>query len=261
MADQKRWWKLWHSALSDDAVICLSPAIRWAWAALGAHTKVHGTKGRVVINESNIVLAAQMGVPTEDLRATIEGLPHVTVRCVNCVTNPCAHCVNEESKNRHGEFTVTWHNWTYYQEDSTQAERQRASRSKRRGEENKKREVNSSARTGADEPANGLTEWPEEWGAIRNLVTGESALPFLAQHKQWLGDLDWWVTMKALFSSCPAPLSNLVTEAAAYIQGEGYKPRSKAGIRQKLKNCMEFAAKKAERSEPNHARSSQYPRL
>ena len=120
MADQARWFKLWITAPADDDLQRLSPALRWAWAAFGCYTKVHGTRGAVRVSPGNVVLAAEMGVTVEALIPTLRMLPHVDVR---------------ETENRHGELAVTWHNWTKYQEDSTQAERQKASRAKKRGDE------------------------------------------------------------------------------------------------------------------------------
>jgi hypothetical protein len=125
MGDQQKWFKLWHSGLSDDKIAALPPALRWAWAALGAHTKVHGTGGRVIIGLQNEVLAAAMGIAVGDLVTIVKRLPHLDV---------------EEGEKRHGEFTVTWRNWRKYQEDSTAAARQRASRAKRRGEEKRLKE-------------------------------------------------------------------------------------------------------------------------
>ena len=122
MSDQRRWFKLWASALADDHLQRLPVADRWAWVALGAYTKVHGERGVVVLSESNKTLAAAMGIDATELRATVTRLPHVHV-----------------SENRHGEFTVTWRNWMKYQEDSTLAERAQRSRTKKRREENKKR--------------------------------------------------------------------------------------------------------------------------
>ena len=124
MADQARWFKLWVSAPSDDDLQRLPPAQRWAWAVFGCYTKLHGTRGVVTVSPSNATLAAEMGVPLSDLASTLQAFPHMTVR---------------EGEIRHGVFTVTWHNWVKYQEDSTQAARQQTSRSKKRGEENKKR--------------------------------------------------------------------------------------------------------------------------
>lgn len=100
---------------------------RWAWAAFGCYTKLHGTMGRVEVSTSNAVLAAEMGVPVEALISTIKSLPHVYV---------------EETPKTHGKVTVMWRNWRKYQEDSTAAERQK-SRSKRRGEENKNKKRSS----------------------------------------------------------------------------------------------------------------------
>lgn len=122
MADQHRWFKLWATAPYDDSLLRLSVADRWAWAVLGTYTKVHGNRGIVTLSESNLPLAAAMGIPATELCATVTRLPHVKVHF-------------EEGQNRHGEFTVTWKNWIKYQVDSTQAERAKSSRSKRRGEE------------------------------------------------------------------------------------------------------------------------------
>ena len=124
MADQKRWFKLWHSALDDDALVSLGPAAFGRWCMLGAYTKVDGKKGRVESSMGNRVLAAAFSVTQDELISTIKALPHITVEGVS---------------NRNGVFTVTWANWTQYQEDSTATKRQQLSRSKRRGEREEKR--------------------------------------------------------------------------------------------------------------------------
>jgi hypothetical protein len=124
MADQQRWFKLWTTAPGDDAIQALPPAVRWAWAALGCYVKAHGTRGRVVIRASNTVLAAEMGVPPEALIEVIKTLPHVTTERAF-----------SDAKSDNGEFTVTWQNWSQYQEDTTVYERVRRLRSKKRGEE------------------------------------------------------------------------------------------------------------------------------
>ena len=159
MADQGRWFKLWVSALSDGHLLQLAPEIRWAWAALGAHTKEQGTKGVVTIPLSDAVLAAKMGVQPCELLVTVRCLPHVYI---------------EEGKNGDGTFTVTWHNWPKYQEDTTGAQRMRALRSKRRreekrGEEKKTKNKTSEEHTvGSDEPTGFVTFWklyPEPKGS------------------------------------------------------------------------------------------------
>ncbi len=93
---------------------------------------------------------------------------------------------------------------------------------------------------------NGSSDWPPEWNPIRDLL---QTIPFLAEHRTWLEDLAWWITMDELFTSCPAPLDRLLREAAAYCESEGYVPQTKKAIRMKLKNCMEFSARKAERED------------
>jgi hypothetical protein len=128
LADQQRWFKLWVSVLTDDALQALPPAERWAWAALGAHTKQSGTKGRITISLQNAALAGAMGVTVEDLHNVMLRLPHMRV---------------ERVENRHDEVIVTWDNWIKYQIDSTQAQRAKTSRSKKRREE-KREEVPSS---------------------------------------------------------------------------------------------------------------------
>lgn len=124
MADQQRWFKLWYSALADDHLQDLSGAERWAWVALGAYTKMHGTRGRVLISPKNTALASAMDIPKHALLETIKRLPHVVV---------------EEGQNVNGHFSVTWKNWNKYQVDSTVAQRVSSLRSKRRGEEKRKR--------------------------------------------------------------------------------------------------------------------------
>jgi hypothetical protein len=132
MADQGRWFKLWTNAPDDDAILALPPAIRWAWAALGCYVKAHGTRGRVTIHAGNPALAAQMAVPPERLIDVIKTLPHVTTeRAFSDALN--RHSVDPQRDN--GEFTVTWQNWSKYQDDSTVAERVKALRSKKRREE------------------------------------------------------------------------------------------------------------------------------
>lgn len=119
MADQARWFKFWCTAPYDDHLLRLSVADRWAWAVLGAYTKAHGTRGSVQLSESNTVLAAAMGIDVTVLFVTCARLPHLSVQ-----------------KSDNGEITVTWKNWTKYQEDSTVAERVSRLRSKKRREEN-----------------------------------------------------------------------------------------------------------------------------
>lgn len=178
MADQQRWFKLWHSALSDDELQTLAPDLRWAWAALGCHTKVHGTRGRVVITRSNGVLAMEMGVPLPSLIAVIQRLPHVHV---------------EEGNPDNGHVTVTWRNWSKYQEDSTVSARVARLRSKRRGEENKKRAEETpplNTQSPPEEP------WPDGIEEVRQRLVRIDApaafrnLEYWTRIDEWLGAED-----------------------------------------------------------------------
>ena len=93
-------------------------------------------------------------------------------------------------------------------------------------------------------PENGYSSWPQEWKPILDKI---HTIPFLITYKHWLCDLEWWKTMDELFTSCPKRLDALLLEAAAYIKTEDYRPRSKKALRMKLRNCMDFSARRAER--------------
>jgi len=92
-----------------------------------------------------------------------------------------------------------------------------------------------------------LNGWPQDWEPLKQKIL---TLPFFAKnpnHIEWVADLDWWKTQDEKFSSVPCDLDHLLLAAIAYIETEGYKPRTKRALRKKLFNCMEFEAKKAER--------------
>lgn len=127
MADQRKWFKVWTSIVSDDdfdpsrssGLIGLG-----RFAILGAYTALHGQRGVVQIMPDTLFRITQAHT-LDDLRADL-ALKNVHF---------------EEGKNRHGKVTVTWAKWKKYQEDSTQAERAKKSRSKRRGEEIRREEI------------------------------------------------------------------------------------------------------------------------
>ncbi len=124
-ADQKRWFKVWTSILSDDD---FDPGRGLTsigrFSMLGAYTALHGEKGVVEIMPDTLFRLAQ-AQSLDDLRNDLA----------------CKNILFEEGKNRHGKITVTWEKWIKYQEDSTQAERAKASRSKRRGEERREEDI------------------------------------------------------------------------------------------------------------------------
>ena len=128
MADQKRWFKLWHTILDDDDILSLLPADRWAFAALGCYLVVHGRSGRIVISPRNAALAVAFGCQPETVLSTLKRLPHVLV---------------EEGQNDNGKIIVIMKNWSKYQKDSTsykRLKRWRDNDDKRRGEERRREE-------------------------------------------------------------------------------------------------------------------------
>lgn len=200
MADQKRWFKLWCSAPGDDFIQALPPEIRWAWAAFGAHTKLHGTRGRIIVSASNRVLAAEMGIPLESLFNTIRTLPHVQI---------------DLTQSANDRLAVTWQNWQKYQEDSTIAERVSRLRSKRRGEEKRVPPVvPQGTENGFDQfwrayprkegkgkaeeawrkhakavPVGRILEGVEKWRGSRSWAEGFVAMPATwLNQKRWLDD-------------------------------------------------------------------------
>jgi len=228
MADQRRWFKVWGSIGQDPAFLSLPLEALGRWTLLGAWMAVHGTKGRLHASAAGIrhILRIAQDVP---LNGTLKCLPGVSF---------------EEGKKDNDEVVVIMQNWQKYQHDSSVYERVKRLRSKRRREEKRGEEKKDPPTQSVKAPQLGSSEWPEEWKPIADRVT---TLPFLAKYRTWLADLQWWVTLDELFTSCPKPLDGLLLEAVAYCESEGYVPRSKAGIRKKLKNCMEFAARRAER--------------
>jgi len=142
MADQKKWFKVWTSIVSDDdfdpsRVTGLLSLGRFC--ILGAYTALHGERGVVDIMPDTLFRILQTQ-SIDELREDL-ALKNVTF---------------EERKNRHGKITVTWAKWIKYQEDSTQAERARASRSKRRGEEMRGDEKRGEEKKDAEAP---LPDW------------------------------------------------------------------------------------------------------
>lgn len=118
MADLKRWFKVWTSLLTD--MDNRSAEDIGHWTRLGCRIALVGHHGSVTFEGGLEHAARFFGVQVEVVKALLDRLPGVSF---------------EEGKNRHGDLTVTMKNWKKYQEDSTQAQRQKASRSKRRGEE------------------------------------------------------------------------------------------------------------------------------
>ena len=151
---------------------------------------------------------------------------------------------------RYSEITVVnWHTYQYMNGGEVQEEVQERFKSgssqvhNLRRKESKKERIELS-NAPLDAAPTGFASWPPEWKPIQDRI---HTIPILTTYKHWLDDLDWWRTLDELFSSCPKNLDGLLLEAAAYIKTEGYRPRSARALRMKLRNCMEFSARRAER--------------
>ena len=177
MADQKRWFKVWTSIVANGRFAEMTLEDIGRWTLLGAATALDGDRGRLEVPGQAKELCRLLRV--DDIRAAKDALKRL--RSVQF----------EEGENRHGELSVTWKNWQKYQEDSTQAARQKTSRSKRRGEE-KRREVPpvvphvASARHARNRPAapaadplfaSWWAEYPRKIGQPRALKAWRSLHP------------------------------------------------------------------------------------
>ncbi len=79
MADQKHWWKMHSSILTDDKILSLSPADRWAWVALACHVREHGEAGHLEVDPQNQFLAMIFGCSPSEILPTILRLPNVLI--------------------------------------------------------------------------------------------------------------------------------------------------------------------------------------
>ena len=119
MGDQGRWFKLWYSALSDPHLGNLDIRDFGRWAKFGAHLKVHGRRGVMRIEAPARTLCADLQVVTyEELLEVLGRFPNCQISRDDGVTD-----------GRDAPVTVTWENWSKYQEDSS-AERMRRLRNR-----------------------------------------------------------------------------------------------------------------------------------
>lgn len=222
MADQQRWFKFWCSAPSDDDIQALPVSDRWAWAAFGAHTKRHGTRGRITVSATNTALAAEMGVPPSALFDTIKRLPHLHY---------------EEGNPVNGPLVVTWDNWSKYQEDSTVAQRVARLRSKRREEESR-REKNKK-RTVPPSPSATLSD-----GIVFRIpasVTGAlDRAPRLGSAAK-LREPSWWQAHVRAFGQ--VDFSQEIVKAEAWLATKGEHRKDMARF---LHNWLSNAAQEGE---------------
>lgn len=125
MADNGRWFKVWTSILADPDFQGLTREQRGDWVTFGALTKSAGDRGVLVTHGRGVdAVARTLQCEVGDLVARLNALPNVH-----------ATCTNRDNGSDVVTLTVRWANWRKYQEDATVAQRVKALRSKRRGEE------------------------------------------------------------------------------------------------------------------------------
>ena len=109
MADQRPWWKLWVTALSDDDLEALTLEDWARWARLGAHLKAHGEGGAMTCRRPGRALAKLWRSPRwKSLLAIAQRLPGVSVEPIENGPAGTPDAV-----------TIRMKNWKKYQEDSS----------------------------------------------------------------------------------------------------------------------------------------------
>ena len=234
MGDQQRWFKLWTSALSDPDLCALPPNLRWAWAALGAYTKTHGTRGVLVTRLDNPALAAAIGVTPEAVFGVLNVLPNITV---------------EECKNGNGKCNVTWANWQKYQVDSSTSRTAEWRRAKRRGEERRREESITPAIAGvggaAKETAPPPTHWvPPAW--FGDLLTTSRNFAVLTNGKH---SAFWTAMAKAYDPYEWLAWDDEIRKADAWI--EANPQRRPRDVRRFLRNWFERAVERRRKEIPS----------
>lgn len=145
MADQRPWFKLWNSALSDSDLEALSLEDWARWARLGAYVKMHGEAGSIRLPfdgqslRSVLRVSPQLGSSRgwESLISTLRVLPGVEVQLAGDGKGQVA--------------TVSFRNWKKYQDD-TSRERMRALRDRhRRGDGDERHTVTPPTVTSSSE--------------------------------------------------------------------------------------------------------------
>lgn len=156
MSDQKKWFKVWSSILTDPGFQNIRLEDVGRWTLLGCLICQQGENGKLVIIPPASGILFLFKVDTiENLKRVLLVLPNVQI------TPPL---------NDNGNFIVSFRKWFKYQVDSTAYDRVKRSRYKRRGEE--KRSLTSTSTStspasrdplaGSASRANGGEEtWPQ----------------------------------------------------------------------------------------------------
>ena len=127
MADNKRWFKVWTSLLTDPDFDDIHNPVIGAWLRLGAVVALHGESGKITMSKTQLLKRIHMQSATEiEAQNMLNELSRLHVK----VDNSC-----------NGTCIVTFKNWHKYQVDSS-AERVAKYRNSVTVQEEKRREEN-----------------------------------------------------------------------------------------------------------------------
>ncbi len=104
MADNKRWFKVWTSILTDPDMCDCHNDILGAWVRLGALVAQHGTRGKVKISRDHLTRTLHLFNSSEsELKSVLERLKKLNLSVVF----------------RNGFYIVTFSKWHKYQVDNS----------------------------------------------------------------------------------------------------------------------------------------------
>ena len=109
MADQKRWFKVWNSILTDPTFLITPLDNIGRWVLLGALISLHGKNGRLAIEREALKQILRLKNDNADDNAMITfDLKNIEFR---------------RDENDNGKIIVIMKNWAKYQKDSTSYKR------------------------------------------------------------------------------------------------------------------------------------------
>ncbi len=109
MSDNKRWFKVWNSMLTDPTFMITPLDNIGRWVLLGALMSLHGKNGTLHIEEESLKNILRMKNDNADDNKMIT----LALKNVSFMRD----------KNDNGKIIVTMKNWSKYQKDSTGYER------------------------------------------------------------------------------------------------------------------------------------------
>jgi hypothetical protein len=162
MADNKKWFKVFNSILTDPSFLDLPVEKIGQWTLLGALISLHGNGGKITIKEAT--LAKLLRIRNDNNMDLF--LPRNDNANDNILVLPNVEMKRDESDN--GKVTVIMKNWSKYQLDSTGYERLKRHRAKQNDNgvrEDKKREDKTKTRKKIKDVVFVLPDWiqKESW--------------------------------------------------------------------------------------------------